>query len=153
MLSSDPPAPSEPRTGVQLEDALRIAERFLDQAERTSDRRRVVRSTEAGVVGLAIFVTTSIAALDRFTGVGRLTFVWVIGILLGVAVTVFIYFVQEIPLQKRVARDAKAAVDIVEIVRELLPIVSRHEGWSELQTEMVRSRLSRFPIGPGGIDA
>jgi hypothetical protein len=152
MRNNEPLAPSELNSGVQLEDALQVAERLLNQAERAAERRRAARSLEAGVFGFSVLAVASIAIADRLV-YWRLTTIVVVGVLVGYFVAIVIRNVQEVPLRKRIDRDARAAVDIVEIARELLPIVARQEGWSDLQTELFRSRLSRFPIGPGGVDA
>jgi hypothetical protein len=136
---------------MQLEHALTISERLLDQAEWTSERRRTVRTTEAGIVAFALLVITGVAGLDQAAGGTRLTIVAVIVFLLGISVATMIYLVLEIPLRERAARDARVLVETVGLIRELLPLVARSEEWDELQTDLFRSRLSRFPIGPGDI--
>jgi hypothetical protein len=151
MLSDERSTLPEVASGMQLDHALQIAERLLEQAERTSGRCRVLRVTEVGVVGLVLFVLTGWAGLDRFAGWVRLTTVSVIGILLGVCVAAVVYVVLEIPLRRRLARDSRAVIGISELVRELMPLVARHEKWNELRTDLFKTRLSRFPIGPKGI--
>lgn len=38
-----------------------------------------------------------------------------------------------------------------EILREIIPIISRHENWSALRKIEIRLRLSKLDIGPEGI--
>jgi hypothetical protein len=138
-------------SGAELDNTLTIAERLLEQADRGSERCRVVRIVEFGVVGLAIFVITGWDGLDRLAGWPRLTAVSLIGAAIGASLAALIYLLLESPLRRRLARDTRAAVQISQLIRELLPLVAREENWNELQLDVFKSRLSRFPIDPRGI--
>lgn len=151
MQSDEHPASQEMTTKIELEHALEIAEKLLYRTERTSERCRIMRSAEAGVVGLALFAITGWVGLDRYAGWERLTSVSLIGVVISFSVATVIYLVLEVPLRKRIARDARAVVEMVGLVRDLMPLVARHEKWNELQRNLFRSRLSRFPIGQVGI--
>jgi hypothetical protein len=154
MLSKEAPLPTKLTTGKDLDEALTIAEKLLDQAERTTERCRLLYIAAVGVTALVAFALTGLVELSRFTGGVRLWAVWVIGILgaaAGLLTAFLIRVAVEAPLRKRAARDAKAAVEVVGLLRELMSLVADHERWSELQLLSFRTRVSRFPIGPGGI--
>jgi hypothetical protein len=151
MPSDEDPILPEITSGVQLGHALAIAERLLEQTERTSERRRIVRITETSVLGLVALVITGWVGLDQSAGWVRLISVSLVWLLLGVSLAAAIHLVLEIPLRKRSDRDARALVEVAGLVRELMPLVARHEKWNELQMDLFKARLSRFPIGPVGL--
>lgn len=148
MPSDEDPVLPEITSGVQLGHALAITERLLEQTEKTSERRRIVRITETSVLGLVALVITGWVGLDQSAGWVRLISVSLIWLLLGVSLAAAIHLVLEIPLRKRSDRDARALVEVAGLVRELMPLVARHEKWNELQMDLFKARLSRFPIGP-----
>lgn len=151
MPGDDQPIRPKAVTGMELDQTLTIAERLLEQVDRVSERRRVVRIVEIGVVGLTIIVITGWDGLDRLAGWPRLTAVSLIGAAVGACVALLTYVLLESPLRRRLARDTRAAVQISQLIRELLPLVAREENWKELQLDVFKSRLSRFPINPQGI--
>jgi hypothetical protein len=151
MPSDDQQLWPEAASGADLDQALTIAERLLEQADRTSEHRRVVRIVEIGVAGLTVFVITAWDGLDRLAGWPRLTAVSLIGAAIGASLAALIYLLLDNPLRRRLARDTRAAVAISQLIRGLLPMVARTEKWNELQMDVFKSRLSRFPIDPRGV--
>ncbi len=154
MKSNEPSPPAKLTTGQDLDEALRIAEGLLDQAERTMERCRLLYMSAVGVVALVAFTCAGLAELSKFAGGGRLWVAWITGILgavIGLFAAIRIRMALEAPLRSRAARDAAAAVQVVGLLRELMPLIAEHEGWSQLQLLSFSSRVSRFPIGSGGI--
>lgn len=151
MRGDERPASAQVTTWEQLNQAIAMAEGLLDRAERTATQCRILRAAEVGITALAIFTVTGWIGLSRFIGGTRLTIVSVIGVLIGIFVATTIFLLVEVPLRKRLARDSRAIVEIVGLVQELKHLVAGYEEWSELQSDLFDLRVSRFPIGPGGI--
>jgi hypothetical protein len=151
MLSDEGPPSTRVTSSGQLDHVLDVTEILLERAEQAATWCRALRATEVGVVALAVFVLTGWVGLSHDIGGARLVIVSVIGLLVSVFVSAAIYFLVEAPIRVRITRDATAIVDVVGLVRELMPLVAQHEKWNELQTHLMSSRLSRFPIGPKGI--
>lgn len=151
MLSDERPSSTRVTSSRQLDHVLDVMESLLERAERATTRCRVLRATEVSVVALAVFVLTGWVGLSHDIGGVRLAIVSVIGLLVSVFIATAIYFLVEAPLRVRLARDARAIVGVVGLVRELMPLVAQHEEWNELQMHLMSSRVSRFPIGPSGI--
>jgi hypothetical protein len=148
--------PSEPNsssltTSDDLDQALATAERLLSRAESSFERCRLARVSEVGVVLTGCFLLSGWLGLARSAGATRVTAVAIVGIGIAVIFALAIYAVVDVPLRKRAHRELKAAVDTVALVGELIPLISRYEGWNELQMQTFRTRMSRFPIGSGGV--
>ena len=63
MKSNEPSPPAKLTTGQDLDEALRIAEGLLDQAERTMERCRLLYMSAVGVVALVAFTCAGLAEL------------------------------------------------------------------------------------------
>jgi hypothetical protein len=151
MPFDEPPTFAKVATGEQLNEALTIAETLLYRTERASERYHRMRVAQVGVVALAVFTLAGWAGFDRSVEGIRLIAALIIGVAAGVCVAGAIHFVAGVPLRKRLARDARSIVDSVGLIRELWPLVADHEKWNELQVQVFKSRVARFPVGPKGI--
>src|ERR1022692_2130588 len=135
MKSNEPSPPAKLTTGKDLDEALTLAEGLLDRAERTTERCRLLYTSAVGVVALVAFTCAGLAELSRFAEGARLWVVWITGVLgaaVGLFVATWIRLALEAPLRRQAARDARAAVQVVGLLRELMPLVADHEGWSQL---------------------
>jgi hypothetical protein len=122
-------------------------DRALDQAERllaTTDRTRTWLTTVR--LGTAGVVVVLIAALDPTHGSAiRL----VLLILLAAAIATGLAAV-EIRTRARLRRDEIPMIDMVDMARELLPILADEEDWSHADVRLAQARISRFPIVASG---
>ncbi|MET8122531.1 hypothetical protein [Micromonospora sp. NPDC005189] len=54
------------------------------------------------------------------------------------------------PLSAEIYRDEKVMAGLVNILRELFPLLAEGERWTQLRITQTRMRLGRFPIEPRG---
>jgi hypothetical protein len=138
-------------TGADIEDALRRAETLMASAEDAARRRRALLVAEVGALSLAITAAALGTGLSAWMSGARLALVWAVVLLAGVLVAAVIHVTLTVPLRHRVRREARAAMDIVDFLREVRPMVSEREGWSETRLHVVKARLARFPIDASAI--
>jgi len=56
-----------------------------------------------------------------------------------------------LPARKRVSRDERTMIEIVNLLRELQVSVGADENWSAARQRLVKARIARFPIAGRGL--
>ena len=134
-------------SGADFEDAILAAEAFMGQAEKEAERCRILLVAEGAVVGLTIAVIALCVGVSHLVSDWRLGVVSAVVLAFGLITAAAIHRLLVFPLRKRVRRDSRAVVEIVGFLREIMPMISEREGWSETQMLVARTRIARFPIG------
>jgi uncharacterized membrane protein YjjP (DUF1212 family) len=142
-------AESQYASGEDFELALRDAESLLANVDDARDRyRRYLLIESIAVSGvLAAGVCTMIASLPD----GAAT-VATAAAFLALAATLMSYLRSRVraPLAAQIYRDEKVMAGVVNILRELLPLIAENERWAQLRITQTRMRIGRFPIEPRG---
>ncbi|WP_349876903.1 hypothetical protein ABIH81_22705 [Micromonospora sp. HUAS YX12] len=136
-------------SGPEFERLLRGAEHLLTRVDAARERLRWYEALRVVVLAVLVLVglVTAVSAADWWTGAG---------VAAGAAVIVAWFaatFRRRIvkPLLSQIYRDEKLMVATVNMLRELLPLLSHDERWSEVRQDRSRLRLGRFPIEPRGL--
>lgn len=146
-----PPAgPSSGSTGAEIDEGLLIAERLLEAIDRRRTGVSVLRLLQALCVLLTAVGVVLVASDASSTGRAviealAVTVVGVIGILTINAMGIR-------PLRRCTHRDGSTMLEIVDGIRDLMPIVAETEAWSPTKIRLLRARLARFPIGRGALE-
>lgn len=132
--------------GREFEDALGHAETYLKAYEETVVRTRLLAS--AGTASLAFGIGMTAVALATFVNGG----VHAAGAALICAAVLFVFtgitiYGHGVRLRLAGQRDERAALDIIHILRELLPDIADMERWSPARYQLTKARVARFPIG------
>ena len=112
----------------------------IDRADRLlADRRGLV--VVGAVYGGVLAVVFSVLPVS---GVSRLALVLVA--IVAVAAVLAVGRVTVRPLRDERARDERAMIEILDVLREVLPFVAERESWSNTRYQGARTRIARFPI-------
>src|SRR5687767_8194315 len=116
-------------SGVEFEEALSRAEALLSQSD--NDRRLIGRHRVVfGIAWASLLLVLSLAAvavrLDAMGVAGAAA----TAVALTFYITVLVRTKVLKPLKANVYRDEQCAIETVGLLRELLQLVSRKEGWS-----------------------
>lgn len=136
-------------TGRQFDDALRVAENFLQQADCARAKAGRVLAAEAGVIAIAAALIVIVFGLT--TSVIRPVISLIVLTLPGVLTAATMHVALRAPFRIQAERDSQAAIDIISLLREVLPLVADVENWNDTEVRLADARLSRFSIGTGGI--
>ncbi|MGH3392462.1 MAG: hypothetical protein ACRDOO_26640 [Actinomadura sp.] len=127
-------------TREDFDRALEHAERLLATTDRTRTWLTTVRLAAGGIVAVLA------AALDPTDGsAGRLVLLVVLAAVIAAGLIAV-----EIWVRARLRRDEIPMVDMVDMARELLPILADEENWSHADVRLAQARISRFPIAASG---
>jgi hypothetical protein len=143
--------PASATTGADIDEALAHAEALMTSAENAARTCRGLLAAEAGTVALAIVAVTLLVVFSRGTGAGRLVVASVVILLLGVLIAGTIHLLLTLPMRKRVRRDARSTMVIIDFLREVIPLVAEREGWSQTRVRIAEARIARFPIDADAI--
>ncbi|MEU4792628.1 hypothetical protein ACFWRG_22475 [Micromonospora tulbaghiae] len=136
-------------SGPEFERLLRGAEHLLTRVDAARERLRWYEALRAVVLAVLVLVglVAAVSASDWWTGAGVAAGATVI--VAWFAATFRRSVVK--PLLSQIYRDEKLMVATVNMLRELLPLLSHDERWSEVRQDRSRLRLGRFPIEPRGL--
>jgi hypothetical protein len=137
-----PPESRKPRralSGAEFDAALSKAEDLLTDCDRARNRNLIVAVFVLGVWTLA----AAPVAASRAVGVVALLVCVVVALVTGAGAVVVALRGHD----NRV-RDERAMLELVGLLREMLPRVAEAEGWSSVRYRLVEARIARFPIGP-----
>ncbi|MET8067465.1 hypothetical protein [Micromonospora sp. NPDC005313] len=136
-------------SGPEFERLLGGAEHLLARVDAARERLRWYEALRAVVLAVLLLVglVAAVSASDWWTGAG---------VAAGATVIVAWFaatFARSVvkPLLSQIYRDEKLMVATVNMLRELLPLLSHDERWSEVRQDRSRLRLGRFPIEPRGL--
>ncbi len=131
-------------TATDFERALSVAEMLLAEVERKRTRAQVVQIAMYFIVTVGVFASLALPALSggAVPG-GAIAGITLILTLLGAAAC---YAALLPSLRRQIARDGRAMIELVDVLRELFPLVLEHEQWSGPQQHIIRTRIGRFPI-------
>jgi len=133
-------------TGAEFDAALDKAEQLLGFYDRGRAHIRLsyvlmLASALAVVIPLGV-----VAASEAFPGLLGITTVGVV----GVALLVVMLRRHVRALSATVRRDERAMLEVIDVLRELLPDVAKEEGWGPARYQIAAAWVSRFPIGGRG---
>ncbi len=137
---------SERTSGVEFEQALDRAELLLGGVREMRSSIRRLTVTQISTVGVASVVVVIVLTVDRLSAALALA----LALMAAIATVVFMLAVQIMlvrPLRPQIRRDERAMIELVDMLRELTPHLSRREQWSDVRRLLVRTRLERFPVG------
>ena len=131
-------------TGSDFEKTLQHAELLLDKIDNARKSITQARGISAAFLTIIAFAT---AVAVAFSGSALRT-----GFLIGVGALAIIAAAgltsrTILPLHRQIRRDELTMVDLVETMRELLPLLADEEKWSYARNRLAETRLERFPIG------
>jgi hypothetical protein len=132
------------RGTADIEDAMWHCEQLLLQVDAGVRRIGV---TEALGVGLSAVV--ALAAVLSAIGSGGSAAAWIAALCGGgavIAIEALLVFRLLSRIREQVKRDALVMADIVNVQREVVPLISREEKWSPSRLSLMQKRLERFPI-------
>jgi hypothetical protein len=132
-------------TGHEFDRALLQAESLLHQA----DEGQGIINRYAAALGVSWSITVIAATLILVSAGVSGTGIWIGATAVVIVNLILTWFVRSQlvqPLRYAVQRDERCAVEIVDMLRELLPFLARDERWSLFRTERSRARIARFPI-------
>ncbi|ADL46901.1 MULTISPECIES: hypothetical protein [Micromonospora] len=136
-------------SGPEFERLLGGAEHLLTRVDAARERLRWYEALRAVVLAVLVLVglVAAVSASDWWTGAGvaagaTVVVAWFAGTFRRSVVK---------PLLSQIYRDEKLMVATVNMLRELLPLLSHDERWSEVRQDRSRLRLGRFPIEPRGL--
>ena len=138
-------------TGPQFEEALQTAESLMKQADRQQEKADRVLAAEIGTVAIAVAISAIVAILGPSPHVLNRGLVLLIGTAAGLIIAAALHARVRQHLVNQSRRDGQAAIYIVNLLREVVMIITDTEGWNTTQVRLARARLSRFPIGVAGI--
>ncbi|MGC4846391.1 hypothetical protein ACLQ3F_04095 [Micromonospora sp. DT15] len=136
-------------SGDDFERSLREAEALLATVDGARDRYRRYLLVERIAVAaiLATGVCALIAVLPHYVGAAATVAAFI------ALPTVLVNSLRKgvrAPLNAEIYRDEKVMAGMVNILRELLPLIAKNEQWLELRVTETRMRIGRFPIEPRG---
>ncbi len=138
-------------TSADINDALARAEALMSSAEASARTCRLLVTVEAAVIALAIVADGLLGTFTSGTGPGWLTVLFVTILLFGILVASILHLSLLLPLRRRVRRDARATMAIVDFLREVIPLVAERERWSQTRVRVADARIARFPIDAAAI--
>jgi hypothetical protein len=127
---------------------LAFAEQLMAKVERNNDRCRLIYALDAGVITATVSAVALGVGLSPSTGSLRLIIFAVVLACAGLALALAIHGLLAVSPRRRVERDARAAIAIVGVLREIMPLIAESDNWDETRLWMVKMRISRFPISP-----
>ena len=130
--------------GEEFDIALDRAEDMLARVDR--GRQAVNRYLVLTALGWA---ASAIAVALVFAGssdAASIAIAATVAMLANVALSVSVRALLVRPLRKSVDRDERLAVETINLLRELLPLLSRQDRWNRFRTEQTRVRIARFGI-------
>ena len=132
-----------------FEIALAQAEALLRNVDQGRARVRLVQSLSVGIpLAVAVALTLAIGA-----GGSDATTATVLAAVCAAFTAVFVGWLQAfvlIPAGRKVRRDERAMIEIIDVLDELVGTVADREGWSTSRKHLARTRIARFPIGARG---
>jgi hypothetical protein len=131
-------------TGSDFEKTLQHAELLLDKIDNARKSITQARGASAALLTLIAFATA--VAVTFSSSAFRTGFLIGIGALAIIAAA-GLTSRTILPLNQQIRRDELTMVDLVETMRELLPLLADEEKWSYAQNRLAETRLERFPIG------
>jgi hypothetical protein len=108
-----------------------------------------VLAAEIGVITIAAAVIVIVFGLTA--SVIRPVIGLIVLTFLGVLTAATMHVSLRAPFRIQAERDNQAAIDIISLLREVLPLVADVENWNDTEVRLADARLSRFSIGTGGI--
>jgi len=139
-----------PTSGADFDDGLSRAEALLRDVDRGQFEARMLQLVATGgILGVAFAVALAIAA----TSLSVIAATAVAAVGAGTAVLGLWFLGAGVmrPLARRVARDERAMIEIIGVLRELMGVVAEEEKWSASRQQLAKTRIARFPIGPRGL--
>ena len=135
----------EPRaTGEDFELALQRAEALLSDVDDSHRRLATIRS---GSWVLLIVLALAVALLASFSSDFLRASLAVAEGLLSATLIVAIARGWTAAIRKQLRRDELSMIDLVNMLRELSPLVAEEEKWDYTRNKLTQIRLERFPIG------
>lgn len=134
-------------TGAEFDEALGRAERLLDSFDRIGARARVSSVLVAGSA-LAAFLLLALIVATGLPAAAAVA-VAVVGVA-GEGLTIVAILRHVRALHAMARRDERAMLEVVDMLRELLPDIAKEEGWGPARVQIAAARVSRFPIGRRG---
>lgn len=133
-------------TGAEFDVALLKAEQLLDSYDRG---RAYIRLSTVAMLAAALAVVIPLGVIAA--SVAPLVAAVIIAAgLVGVALLITVLLRHTRDLVAMVRRDERAMLEVIDMLRELLPDVAREEGWGPARYQIAAARVSRFPIGGRG---
>jgi hypothetical protein len=130
-------------TGTDFNETLHHAERLLRDVDGARTRIHLIR-----LIGLGVVVITGLVAIPSAAWSDGLwpaaAATWSVASVLSVVV---LASSSTKPLHRQLRRDELAMVDLVDGLRELLPLLADEEKWNSTLILLAQTRLERFPIG------
>ena len=132
-------------SATDLEKALQQSERLLNEVDGGRRRIALVQAVSSALIAVVVLALALPEAGSHdpipvwAAIVGALAAALIIAALSQRLITL---------LRKQVSRDELIMIDLVNMQRQLLPLLARDEDWSSVQSILAQKRLERFPIEP-----
>jgi hypothetical protein len=137
-----PPESRKPRralSGTEFDTALAKAEDLLTACDRARNRNRII-----AVFVLAVWTLAAApVAASPTVSVAPLLVCVVAALVTGAGAVM-----AGLSGRDNRVRDERTMVELVGLLREMLPRVAEAEGWSSVRYRLIEARIARFPIGP-----
>jgi hypothetical protein len=121
-----------------VDGLLEFAEKSQERCERVQQRIRRLQTLQIGILATGVIGSEWI----RTSGIIRSG----IYIIMFIAIVLWLEIVRQ-QQKKRLNAEKLVLEEMVNLIREVEPLVSQKEGWSLLERAEFRIRLSRFGIG------
>lgn len=136
----------------ELDKLLTMAEELQDKCDRHFARRTTLYMMIAtGAIGATaglVYLITSIKWNGNWGDTPITALLGGLGALYG-AMFSYITYNQRTRLFRQLYRDRKALLAVVDMLREIEPIIADKEEMSTLERAEIRIRLARLDVGPG----
>jgi len=131
-------------SGFEFDAALDRAEDMLARVDHGRQAvNRYLAMTALGWAASAVAVAVGFAGSSEATSIATVS---AIAVLANLALSFFVRELLVRPLRESVDRDERSALETINLLRELLPLLSRQERWHRFRTEQARVRIARFGI-------
>jgi len=131
-------------TGEDFELALKRAESLLSDVDCADRGLAAIRS---GSWVLLTVIVLTIALLASFSNdLIRASLAVAEGLVSAAVIAALVRRWTE-AVRRQLRRDELSMIDLVNMLRELFPLVSEEEKWDSTQTKFIQTRIERFPIG------
>ncbi len=130
--------------GEDFEFALQRAESLLSDVDAAHRRLATIRS---GSWALLIVIALTVALLASFSSDFIRAILAVAEGLLSAILMAALARSWAVATSKQLRRDELSMIDLVNMLRELFPLVAEEEKWDNTRNKFIQTRLERFPIG------
>lgn len=133
-------------TGWEFDRALDKAERLLDSWDRSQSQLRLTTA----LISVSVLVTATLLAVVAASATLAVTIpvLAVAAAGLGLAAFWLNRYLRALHVVSR--RDERAMLEVIDVLRELLPDIARAERWGPARYQITTARVSRFPVGRRG---